>query len=334
MKATLRAPAEERSGRAAAGAVAVVCRRFRQRVGDAGVLAALLLCCAPAARANQYGDFWYTTNGNCATITNYTGSGGTVSIPDKINGASVTCLADRSLQCNYSLTNVIIPDSVLSIGSDVFDYCRGLTNVTIGQSVTNIGSSAFSGCSGLTAISIPSSVATIADYAFAGCTRLGGVTVPDSVATLGSGVFSGCTGLTNAVIGKGATNIGPAVFQGCASLPAITVDASNPAYSAVGGVLFYQHHTTLSGYPPGKAGTSYAIPAGVTNIEDSAFYGCTNLASVTFPGSVAAIGPNAFYGCDGLASIVLSNGLTSIGSAAFQYCRGLTSIAIPDTASG
>ena len=37
------------------------------------------------------------------------------------------------------MTNVTIPDSVISIGSWTFSYSLNLTNVTIGNGVTSIG---------------------------------------------------------------------------------------------------------------------------------------------------------------------------------------------------
>ena len=41
------------------------------------------------------------------------------------------------------ITNLVIPNSVTSIGSSAFEYCSGLTSVTIPDSVTNIGDRAF-----------------------------------------------------------------------------------------------------------------------------------------------------------------------------------------------
>ena len=42
---------------------------------------------------------------------------------------------------------------------------------------------------------------------------------------------------------------------------------------------------------------------GGTSISLGAFYGCTNLISVTIPDSVTSIGSVAFYGCTELANI-------------------------------
>ena len=70
------------------------------------------------------------------------------------------------------ITNLIIPNSVTSIGDYAFYDCSGLTSITIPNSVTSIGVAAFSGCSGLTSITIPNSVTSIGRYAFADCSGL------------------------------------------------------------------------------------------------------------------------------------------------------------------
>ncbi len=69
----------------------------------------------------------------------------------------------------------------------------------------------------------------------------------------------------------------------------------------------------------------------VTEIGESAFYGCTGLTSVSIPNSVTSIGESAFYGCTGLTSVNIPNSVTSIGESAFSDCFGLTSVSIPNS---
>jgi hypothetical protein len=68
----------------------------------------------------------------------------------------------------------------------------------------------------------------------------------------------------------------------------------------------------------------------VTQINSSAFYGCTGLESIVIPEGVTTIGASAFSGCTGLKSIVISKGVETIGDDAFSNCESLESVVIPD----
>ena len=68
--------------------------------------------------------------------------------------------------------DLVIPNSVESIGNYAFQSCSGLTSVTIPNTVTSIGGCAFMKCSGLTSVTIPNSVTSIGDEAFYYCSAL------------------------------------------------------------------------------------------------------------------------------------------------------------------
>ena len=88
------------------------------------------------------------------------------------------------MSCSHNLyindvevKNLVIPNSVTSIGEYAFDGCRYLTSVTIPNSVMSIEMGAFCGCSMLASVIIPNSVTNIGYWAFHGCSALKYVTI-------------------------------------------------------------------------------------------------------------------------------------------------------------
>ena len=81
-----------------------------------------------------------------------------------------------------SLTSVVIPDSVTSIGERAFSGCSSLTSIVIPDSVTSIGGSAFYECSSLTSVVIDDSVTSIGGWAFYNCSSLTNITFKGTVA--------------------------------------------------------------------------------------------------------------------------------------------------------
>ena len=59
---------------------------------------------------------------------------------------------------------------------------------------------------------------------------------------------------------------------------------------------------------------------GISKIGDGAFFGCSNLSSITIPEGVTQIGGGAFSECSSLSSITIPDGVTQIGGFAFSGC--------------
>lgn len=103
------------------------------------------------------------------------------------------------------VNDLVIPNSVTSIGWGAFSGCSGLTSITIPNLVTSIGSTAFRACSGLTSVTIPNSVTSIGEEAFFICSSLTSITIPNSVTSIGEYAFDACSSLTSITLtGQGA----------------------------------------------------------------------------------------------------------------------------------
>ena len=75
-------------------------------------------------------------------------------------------ICDYAFFDNQNLKNVILPDSVKSIGNSAFSGCSALTSVTIGKNVKSIGIYAFFNCLSLKSIKLSDTTTEIGDSAF------------------------------------------------------------------------------------------------------------------------------------------------------------------------
>ena len=131
-----------------------------------------------------------TADGKGVIIEKYAGKAAEVFIPSQIEGLPVTELANKSfakIKTRLTVPRVIIPDSVITIGNEVFSGCE-LTSVEIGKGVQTIGGSAFRG------------------------NKIKEAAIPDSVITIGSSAFCECE-LTSVRIGKGVQTIKSDAFK-------------------------------------------------------------------------------------------------------------------------
>ena len=292
------------------------------------------------ASANSSGDFSYDTIGSEATVTGYSGAGGTISIPGSLDGYTVTAIGNNAFLNKTSLTNVTIPDSVKNIGLGAFWGCTGLTGVSIPSQVTNIDANAFHGCGKLDGVILPGGLKSIGYSAFESCTALSSIVLPDGIISIGYNAFKSCGKLSSVTIPNSIASVGYDAFFGtpwlnsfpgdfvivgnhmliCYKGAAINVTIPGDVLKISGGAF-----RGLSGF------SSVTIPYGVTAIGDNSFENCTGLAGIYLPSSVTTLGLAAFSGCKGMAALTISSNIAVIPDNAFYGCSGLQPLLIPDS---
>lgn len=249
--------------------------------------------------------FSYYSSSNGLTVYQYDGNDttGVLEVPETINGKTVTGI-DKSAFSNTKFSEIILPDTLTSIGDFAFSSCSNLTSIKIPASVTSIGNSIFSSCKGLTNISvasgstsyqmidqaiyskdgktlvtcpaasqitIPDTVTKISDYAFYYNSNLQSITIPESVTEMGEGAFGNCSGLSSITMeGNGLTTIGTHCFRSDSSLSVVRIPAS---VKMLGAYAFSYCSKLKHVYFKGDAPTFGETIDGT--FYDRVFYSCT-----------------------------------------------------------
>lgn len=264
--------------------------------------------------------------------------GSPVTSVDFSQAANLTQIQAKAFY-GLDIADVVLPESLTTLGSDAFSCNDAVQSVEIPSKVTSYSHS-FSRCSSLTEITVDTANRSFASNAGVlmnddGDTiyqypagKTGSYTIPADVDTIASYAFSGSQ-ITRMEITSSVSTIGAGAFSYCDSLSQFTVSSDNRSFAVSSGVLLSANSTQLVAYPAGKAGTEYSIPSRVTAVIGSAFAG-SSLQTVTFPSSVDSVGDYAFAD-SALTSLTLNSGLNDIGVGAFSGCVSLSEATIPSS---
>jgi len=214
--------------------------------------------------------------------------------------------------CEF-LKEIVIPDNVVSIGTNAFYGCLNLKNVELGSNLEIIKHKAFGDCSSLKKIVIPERITEISSFAFSNSSKLECVILHNNITKLGEYSFKGCSSLKSIDIPSSVTMIGSYAFEECKKLTNLRIPSEIKAINM--GV--FKDCISLE---------RVEFSENLKNIKIDAFYGCKSLTNLVIPSSVTEIGANAFYNCYSLKTIVFTNNTTKIGYFAFNNCNSLSEV--------
>ena len=173
--------------------------------------------------------------------------------------------------CWY-LRSIEIPSTCTTIGHGAFNDCSRLNSLTLPEGVERIEDWSISLCSGLNEFHIPNTVTYIGEYAFQNLNRLTSINIPDGVTEIGQSAFSGCSGLTSITLPAGLTSIGDAAFSRCNSIKTIYANMNEPCelgtnvFSSVSSdCVLYVPKGTLAAYE--AAGWTTLFGGGVVEMQ-------------------------------------------------------------------
>lgn len=143
------------------------------------------------------------------------------------------------------------------------------------------------------------------------------IVVPAGQTVLADSAYYKNMEITSISLPASLEKIGLHAVDHCFKLTEFKIDAANPNFKVVDGVIYSKDGKTLVLCPPGKEG-EFVIPSTVTQIAPYAFSSCKKITSIVLPEGLVEIPDGAFYKCWGLSKINLPNGLKRIGKNAFD----------------
>lgn len=235
---------------------------------------------------------------------------------------------------NTTLTELLIPASLTTIGVGAFGGCRietltatldsvshvptkHLKTLTVTGSPTELPSNFLNGCITLKSLALPSTITVVRKLALQGCVNVTSFTAPAMM--MSPSIIPFFSKLVTVNI-NGGTSIPAQLFNGHKTLREVHIGTS---IEAIGAQAFFNCYA-LETFVFDDIQSS-----NLTTIGNYQFCSNKKMTSFAFPPQVTKIPAQCFSGCSGLASVSIPEGVTRIAYEAFQNCTALTSVTIP-----
>lgn len=232
------------------------------------------------------------------------------------------------------LRQLIMPDSVTKLGCSSFAYCHFLENLHLSTSLEAIESQTFNGCVSLKRLDVPGSVKTIDASAIAWNEKgfeelilhegVEGITVENSKMGF---MFGRQSVLRKIYIPSTLKYLTTGIFSNCTDLESLVIAENNPYFKTVDGVIYTKDEKELVAVPDWSR-ENFSIAEGTEIIGEGCFWRFACLRKIQIPSTVRIIESRAFDSCMSLKDISLPESLEEIGTRTFDTCDSLTTIRI------
>ena len=244
---------------------------------------------------------------------------------------------------------IILPDSLTSIGPNAFSGCRSLELINIPGKVRSIGESAFRGCSHLQRIDLPDGLVSIGSSAFQSCSAVDQIIIPEGVRSLPSLAFANCDKLRNLQIPGSVEYIAQdfVMYSGIQELSVVKNSPGEEFAKANGYLYTYKQQSNDDFiYQQQEDGVQIILYVGdiydvviperisnepVVSLSDILFQHNAFVRTVDLPETITRIADFSFADMSELRTVKMPSTLTTIGTSAFMNDVMLGDLEIPES---
>ncbi|MDE5592740.1 MAG: leucine-rich repeat domain-containing protein [Clostridiales bacterium] len=214
------------------------------------------------------------------------------------------------------LENITLDDRVCSVGAECFMNTAWYNNLPNGIVYLDNVVLGYKGDAPTGTLTFKEGTVCIADKAFTDCAEITNVEWQPSIRGIGYQAFSGCDITGEVTLPSSIKSYGDCCLKGNDKISKLT--------------LVFAEDTTLRSLFETVPDALTEVVVNGSVLPKGALIGADYVTVVTLSDDITEISDSAFYGCDALSTVRLG-GVTRIGKSAFKYCRAITDITIPDT---
>lgn len=140
---------------------------------------------------------------------------------------TVTQIEDETFENCVELTEIVLPESITSIGTSAFSR-TGISSILLPKMLVSLGQDVFAGCVNLKELSIPETITQLNGTLLKGCISLQKLELPKTLKSIGNSAFAQCTSLEEITLPETLVSIDRHVFKDCDNLARVICLFSNP----------------------------------------------------------------------------------------------------------